>query len=88
MNNYNITDFCNNIDECDESLAEKLENFNDAITSLLGWQDRLQRFLEYISIKLWICIFLIGLLTCLVAIFTDVLATALFQGNLHLIQQE
>lgn len=29
INNYAITDFCNNIDECDEHMAEQIEMFNE-----------------------------------------------------------
>ena len=32
LNNYSITDFCANIDECDENIAEKIETFSDEIT--------------------------------------------------------
>ena len=95
VNNYNITgrliyylDFCNNIDECDEGLAERLENFNDVVTGLLGWKDRLARFLEYINIKLWICIVLIAVLSCLSAVFADALAASLFNCTIYIIKLE
>ena len=42
-------DFCKNIDECDEKLAEKLEKFNDEVTSLLPFRERIKRLLEYLN---------------------------------------
>jgi len=81
-----ITDFCHNIDECDDNLSEKLENFNDAVTHLLGWRDRMSRFLEYINVKLWLCIILIALLSCSIAIFCDFFAAKLLNSRLALVR--
>jgi H+/Cl- antiporter ClcA len=56
INNYAITDFCNNIDECDENMSEKIEMFHEDLTLYLPFQKRVLRFLEFANIKIWIYI--------------------------------
>jgi len=54
INNYSITDFCNNIDECDERMAEKVEMFNEELTLYLPGRKRCSRFCEYANLQIWI----------------------------------
>jgi hypothetical protein len=56
INNYANTDFCNNIDECDEIISEKIEMFNEDLTMYLPLQKRVLRILEFANIKIWIYI--------------------------------
>lgn len=42
----------------------------------------MDRFFEYINIKLWLCIVGIAVISCLVAVFTDFMAIYLFQSKL------
>ena len=86
VNNYLITDFAHNIDECDEKLAEKLENFNDAVTSLLDLRDRFFRFLQFINYKLWLCIACIGITSGLIGMLADQTASKLFAKRIGLVR--
>lgn len=86
VNNYLITDFAHNIDECDEKLAEKLENFNDAVTSLLDMRDRFFRFLQFVNYKLWVCIMCIGTISCLIGMLVDQTASKLFANRIGLVR--
>ena len=47
IRNYMITDFCDNINELDEHLADKLEIYNEKFTNLLPVSKRWKRFTEY-----------------------------------------
>lgn len=86
INNYHITDFCNNIDECDEHLAEKLEKYNEETTRLLPWAERIKRFCGYINLRLWSCVVLISFICCLVGIMTDVTAGLCFSQRVKFIE--
>jgi hypothetical protein len=39
------------------------------------------RFLVYINIKMWVCIFVVGIASCSVAIAVDFLAGYIFSGK-------
>ena len=65
INNYAITDFCNNIDECDEYLAGKLEMFHEDMTGWLPFGKRISRLLEYINAKIWIYIVTVAVLAAI-----------------------
>lgn len=74
-------DFCKNIDECDEKLAEKLERFNDEVTSLLPFRERIKRLLDYLNAKLWLCIILISFFSCMLGITLDVVSGLCFNSE-------
>jgi hypothetical protein len=56
INNYAITDFCNNFDECDQIMSEKIEMSNEDLTLYLPFQKLVLRFLEFANLKIWIYI--------------------------------
>lgn len=60
INNYAITDFCNNIDECDERMAEKVEMFNEELTLYLPGRKRCSRLCEYANLNIWIYLFFVA----------------------------
>ena len=60
IRNYMLTDFCDNINELDEHLADKLELFNERFTDLLPVNKRFKRFADYLHLKAWAFIFLVS----------------------------
>ena len=60
VRNYMISDFCDNINELDEHLADKLEIFNEKFTNLLPVNKRWKRFSDYIGLKIWVFIFIVA----------------------------
>ena len=61
VRNYVITDFCDNINELDEHLADKLEIFNEKFTNLLPVNKRWKRFSDYLGLKIWVFIFIVAI---------------------------
>lgn len=55
-----ISDFCDNINELDEHLADKLELYNEKYTNLLPVKKRIKRFAKYINLKIWVFIAIVA----------------------------
>jgi H+/Cl- antiporter ClcA len=80
-----ITDFCDNINELDEHLADKLELFDEKYTSLLPFKKRVSRYLRYINFKIWVCITLVAFLVAMNGFVCDRLGAFFFKRRLALI---
>jgi hypothetical protein len=60
-----ITDFCDNINELDDDLADKLELFDEKYTALLPFKTRVARYLRYINFTIWVAIVLTALMVAI-----------------------
>lgn len=78
INNYAITDFCNNIDECDENMAEKVEMFSEELTLYLPMRKRCSRFWSYANLNVWIYIIIVGILAGITGASQDFIGGKLF----------
>ena len=56
-----ITDFCDNVNELDEHLADNLELFNERFTDLLPVGKRFKRFSDYLGLKVWVFVFFVSI---------------------------
>ena len=74
-----ITDFCDNINELDENLADKLELFDEKYTNLLPFHKRVGRYLRYINFKYWSCIVIVATLAGFNGLVVDRISGYLFK---------
>lgn len=81
-----ITDFCDNLNELDEFLADKVELFDEKYTSLLPFQKRVTRFLRYINFKIWLCILIIAFLSAASGLIADFFGKLLFKNRISLVK--
>ena len=64
----NFLDFCDNIDQCDENIAEKLEKYNEELTHLFPIKQRFKRIYSYINLEIWIFIAIVATLAAWIGI--------------------
>jgi hypothetical protein len=76
-----LTDFCDNINELDEHLADKLELFNERFTDLLPVSKRFKRFADYLHLKVWAFIFFVSIACALNGCAINYLGTTLMKGT-------
>lgn len=82
-----ITDFCDNINELDENLADKVELFDEQYTALLSFNKRVSRFLRYINFKVWVCITAIAFFSAINGFISDFIGNLIFKNRIYLIEQ-
>ena len=87
VRNYMITDFCDNINELDENLADKIELFDEQYTALLSFNKRVSRFLRYINFKIWVCISVIAFFSAMNGFVADFLGDFIFKNRIYLLAQ-
>ena len=83
VRNYMITDFCDNINELDAHLADKLELFNEKYTALLPVKKRLKRFAKYINLKIWCFIFIVSICCIINSEIINTLGVLLMQSKIY-----
>lgn len=76
-----LTDFCDNINELDEHLADKLELYNERFTDLLPVSKRFKRFADYLHLKVWAFIFFVSIACALNGCAINYLGTTLMKGT-------
>jgi H+/Cl- antiporter ClcA len=81
-----LLEFCDNINELDLHLADKLELFDEKYTSLLPFKKRMSRYLRYLDFKQWVCIFLVAVLAGLNGYVCDAIGGNLFAYRLEIVQ--
>jgi len=71
INNYSITDFCNNIDEVDENMAQKVEAFNEELTLYLTPRQRCDRLGRYLQLRMWLHIIVTAIIAGVIGASLD-----------------
>jgi len=85
VRNYMITDFCDDINELDEFLADKVELYDEKYTSLLPFKKRVSRILRYVEYKVWLCVAVIAVCSAGSGIISDYCGGMLFNARITII---
>lgn len=82
IHNYLITDFTNNMDDCEHVIGKALYRFNDEATTLLPFHERVKRFLDFINFWQWVLLILMTSISTTFIILMDYACHWVQIGNL------